>query len=66
MHRSFLMLQALITLPYQEKNLSREKLQINIEGPSEAVKCDTAWREKHVECKFVAKEAGEYKVTNFF
>lgn len=54
--------QALITLPYYEKNLKRELLNVNITGPSEPLLTDTAWREKHVECKFVPKEAGEYQV----
>ncbi|VDI30244.1 filamin [Mytilus galloprovincialis] len=55
--------QALITLLYHEKDLKKEFLQVDIAGPSsEQINCDTAWKEKYAECKFVPKEAGEYNV----
>ncbi|CAG2201759.1 FLNA [Mytilus edulis] len=55
--------QALITLLYHEKDLKKDFLQVDIAGPSsEQINCDTAWKEKYAECKFVPKEAGEYNV----
>ena len=48
-----------------DKDVAKDKLKIEVTGPTSKPDCDVQWRDKFqcVECKFTPKEAGNYHVS---
>ena len=48
-----------------DKDVVKDKLKVEVTGPTSKPDCDIQWRDKFqcVECKFTPKEPGNYEVS---